>query len=517
MTSASPAAVNPGHTGALFIGVRLGLLYGPAIWGASAAGVALPVLTADLAVASTAGGWVLTAHGMGLGIGTALFGRISDSWGARRTLLAGALALGAGAVLCLAAPTLPVLVMGRLLLGAGSGAMTCGALSLAVSGVIAQRAQVFAVLGTVMSVFSASATLVGGLVTAATSWRVTCALPGLSMLAVPLCLPVTASRPRAHRQVDALGAALLATAVAAVLVLIQARSLALPAPAVTVAVLLLVCATAMLARRSRRPDGFVPRRLVTNPTLRAGAAAGAGIYGGLFATMYVVPHLLAQTYGWGVEAVGAVLLPGAVVGAVVARLVGRREKSDHGLRLLAACAAACAVCLGSAAFLPAGALVLVAGAALSFAAVAAAQVALTARVSAAIAAADRGAGIGLLTMAFFVGGAIGSAAASALSSPLGPYGSLAVVAVSPLLAALIVRAMPPGPKQPSAPAAAASSTTGADTPPLSVGTWPPASTDPPPPRHRKLVALAGLVAVASAALLGLLALAALAVLGGLDV
>jgi hypothetical protein len=58
---------------------------------------------------------------------------------------------------------------------------------------------------------------------------------------------------------------------------------------------------------------------------------------------------------------------------------------------------------------------------------------------------------------------------------------------------------------------------GADWTPLSVGTWPRASTDLPPPRHRKFVALAGLVAVASAALLGLLALAALAVLGGLDV
>ncbi|MER6951599.1 MFS transporter [Nonomuraea sp. NPDC000554] len=112
-----PASGGPVSFGAVSTAVRLGMLFGPAVFGVTSAGVALP----EVALAPHAGpavAWVLIAHALALGIGTAVFGRLADSWGVRKTKLFGASVLAAGALLCLAAPSLGMLIAGRLVLAA---------------------------------------------------------------------------------------------------------------------------------------------------------------------------------------------------------------------------------------------------------------------------------------------------------------------------------------------------------------------------------------------------------------
>jgi len=70
---------------------------------------------------------------------------------------------------------------------------------------------------------------------------------------------------------------------------------------------------------------------------------------------------------------------------------------------------------------------------LGFIAFATTQVILTDRISSLAAPTQRGAALGLLNLAFLVGGAIGSAAAGALARTLDPADTLAIVALLPLL------------------------------------------------------------------------------------
>jgi MFS family permease len=69
-------------------GIRVGSLFGPAIFGVTAAGIALPDVTRALGTAPSTAAWVLIAHALALGIGTALSGRIADSRGAVIRVLA---------------------------------------------------------------------------------------------------------------------------------------------------------------------------------------------------------------------------------------------------------------------------------------------------------------------------------------------------------------------------------------------------------------------------------------------
>ncbi|WP_328384525.1 MFS transporter (plasmid) [Micromonospora zamorensis] len=419
-------------------GLRLGTLYGPAVFGVTAAGVALPATAVALDVSPAAAVWVLTAHALALGIGTALAGRLSDTWGLRTTLLAGAILLLVGAGVCVAAPDLGTLVVGRLILAAGSGAITSSALILAALTEPAHRPTVLARLGATMAVFSAAATLAGGVVTAAMSWRVTVALPALSLFAIPACLRMARSARASGKRADVGGAALLATSAAALLVLIQGPALGISATAVGLVAAVLVGAAGILIVRIRRhPNGFVPHLLATNRAFGKAAAIGAGVYGGLFGVMYSVPQILVNTFGWAVLGVGVALLPGAFAGAVVSRVAGSLAGTDGGMRLLAAVAGAFGVVLLGAGIGGGSPVVLIAAASFGFAALAVTQITLTAQMSSRIPAAARGGTLGLLNLAFFVGGAVGTAVAGAVSQSVGTTYALAYIAVLPITAAAL--------------------------------------------------------------------------------
>lgn len=418
-------------------GLRLGLLFGPVVFGVTAAGVALPDVAAALRVTPDAVAWVITAHALALGIGTALFGRLADAMGVRTALAVGSAVLAAGTVMCLVAPSLPVLVAGRFVLAAGSGAMAASALTLAASSAPEIRPRVLAGFGATMAVFSASATLLGGVITQWGTWRITVVLPALSLVIVPLCLTMP-TRPGSRRPVDVLGAGVLTATVCSLLVLVQSPSLTVPTGVLfALAAVVAIGVVVLIGHVRRAPTGFLPRALVVDRVYLKAAAVGIGVYGGLFAAMYAVPQVLAKQYGWSVLTIGLALLPGALIGAVLSRVAGRLTAGTGGDRLLAAAAILSAGCLASAGIVGGGTLLLVAGASLGFAAFAVTQVVTTGLMSVRIEPARRGGAMGILNLSFFVGGGIGAAIAGALAKSMPITTALAIVAVLPLAAGLL--------------------------------------------------------------------------------
>ncbi|WMX48876.1 MFS transporter [Streptomyces roseicoloratus] len=430
----APAPAVPVHA-ARSAGLRYGALFGPAVFGVTAAGVALPDVAGALHATPATAAWGLTAHALALGVGTALFGRLADARGVRVSLLVGSLVLAVGAVVCLFAPDIGVLVAGRFVLAAGSGAMTSGALALTASAPPADRPRVLGGFGATMAVFSAGATLAGGVLTQWASWRIVLVLPALSLLAVPLCLRAAAARAGSGRRLDLPGAVLLTVAAMSFLLLVQSYALGLAGPLVAGLVVALAGSLVGLVRRVRTVEGsFVPRRLVADRMFLRASLTGAGAYAGLFAAMYLVPQILVGGHGWSVLAVGTWLLPGAVAGAVLSRFAGRFAGGRAGSVLLGLIALAMAVVLAGSAVTGSPAPPLV-GASLGFAAFAVTQVVTTALMSTHVEPSLRGGAMGLLNLGFFVGGGVGSATAGALVKSMELTGVLAVVAVFPLAAA----------------------------------------------------------------------------------
>ncbi len=416
--------------------VGLGILWGLAAMGTSATSVVLGPLSQDLGLSTAGSAWVLTSFALALAASTAVWGRVADSVGTRTPFLVGGVMLAIGAGLSSLAPSFELLVLGRLLQGLGAGAipvLSTTTLSARYSG--PDRSVALGRSNSVVLVLTSLGPLLGGTIGVLVGWRGSVLLPVLALALLPVAYQLAPSRGTGAR-VDALGAGLVASAAAAVLVTVQ--TVGQPGPLTLVSAVLAVPLLALVVVRVRRhPHGFVPLAVVREDVVvRAGVAAAAMpvVY---FAGLVAVPLVLAGQ-GWDPMQNGLLLLPGALMGALVsfngARVVGRlgrRSTAVLGL-LLSTVGALVAATVGFSPWLAGlGFVGLSTGYAL-------AQPSLVGSVAAAVPGEVRGAALGLFTLVFFTGSGLGSALVGGLGDLVTLPGALALASVAPAFAVVVL-------------------------------------------------------------------------------
>lgn len=419
----------------------LGLLWGLSAIGTSATSVVLGPLGSALSLSTTATAWVLTAFALSFAASTAVFGRVADSTGPRVPFLVGGILLALGAAVSASADDLTVLLIGRTVQGVGAGAvpvLVTTILSARFTG--HDRTVALGRTNSVVVVLSSVGPLIGGMLGVLVGWRGPFALPVLALLLLPFAARLAPTRGTGVR-VDAVGAALVALTAGTLLVLVQTLGTPGWFTAAAGAALLPLVAGAILHVRSH-PDGFLPVRVVTDPTVIRAAVAGAGMPLVYFAGLIAVPLQL-DARGWDPLENGLLLLPGAVVGSavsfssarVVARL-GRRRTAVLGLSLSVA-GGLVATGTGLSPWLAGlGFLGLSSGYAL-------AQPTLVGSVAAAVPEHLRGSALGVFTLVFFVGAGLGSAVVGGFGDVLTLPGALAVAVAGPVVGVLLLVTAPP--------------------------------------------------------------------------
>jgi len=112
--------------------------------------VALPALRAHFELTADLTAWLVVAYILPFMLFMPLYGRLGDILGKGRLLLVGITVFTAGSVLCLLAPSLPVLIGGRIIQGVGGGCANPLCLSLLADNLPAERR------GRAMGTFSSS-------------------------------------------------------------------------------------------------------------------------------------------------------------------------------------------------------------------------------------------------------------------------------------------------------------------------------------------------------------------------
>jgi MFS family permease len=82
----------------------------------------LPTIQADLHTSGSAVTWVITAWLLSAAVATPLLGRVGDMAGKEKTLLAALVAIAVGSLIAALAPSLPLLLLGRVVQGLGGAA-----------------------------------------------------------------------------------------------------------------------------------------------------------------------------------------------------------------------------------------------------------------------------------------------------------------------------------------------------------------------------------------------------------
>jgi MFS family permease len=420
------------------LAVVLGMLAGVASMGTAGAAVVLPSLAEDVGVATVTSAWVISGFSLCYGVAMAVHGRLADLMGLRLPLSAGAALMAVGALLAAVAPNFGVLMVGRVLQGSGGAAIPV--LGMAV--VSAQytggpRARALAVATGVSAAGACLGPLVGGVLDALFSWRVAVGLPAVALLLLPLIwrrIPTEGTGAR----LDLLGAGLVAATASGVVLLVQSASTG-AVVALSGAALLAIGLPGLVLRVRRLPDGFLPRAVVTHPTVVRAALAATAISVAWFALLVAVPIAL-SAQGWRPLQIGVALLPSVAFGLVAPRLatpVLVRLGPARSLLVTAAGAslALASAALGTASEVPALLVVGVMGTTSMFGL---SQPAMVGAIDAAVPPDVRGIALGIAIMTFFVAGGIGSAVVGGFGGRIGVAATLTYLAGYPALSAALI-------------------------------------------------------------------------------
>ena len=448
-----PAVLTPGVGSPGRSAVLLGLLFGLAGTSTSAVTVALPQLSGELGVTAATAAWIVSAYTVALAVATPLHGRLADMAGIRLPLCLGIAAMATGAVISALAPNFVVLVVARVLQGAGAAAVPV--LATALISARWQGAEQGAALGRVAGVaatLSALGPLIGGALVGVGGWRWAVALPVIGLLAIPPLWRVSPTGGSGE-PIDKIGAVLVALAASGLVLLIQSPS-AGPVAATVGAALIVVGVPAVAWRVRTHPHGFLPRAIITNVTVLRSAFAAAAVPASWFALLLGVP-LAAASWGWTPLATGLLLLPAAVVGfaspTVARRLLARLgARRSIALSCPTAVIALLVAALGGVVESPA---LLALAVALVTAAFGVGQPAMISSVGAAVPGAQRGVALGIATLVFLTGASVGAALVGGLSGIIGIPAAFCLLVALPVLGIVALLVGGPDRVEPTAPAA----------------------------------------------------------------
>jgi DHA2 family metal-tetracycline-proton antiporter-like MFS transporter len=382
--------------------------------------VMLPVIRAEFGASAAQIGWVVTGFSLAFAASVPLYGRVSDLYGVRRVFVLGICGFALGGLSCALAPSLPLLVAGRMLQAAGGAAIPALA-TVAVAKVIPPGARGGA-LGLVSSSIGAASAvgpIVGGVLGQLLGWRALfVGSLSLALLLIPFALrALPGDRAQSAQRLDLLGGVLFGLGAGLFLFGITQGQTAgfasFPAWGSFVAAGLAWLGFFRRIHRAAAP--FVSPALFANRGYVAALVVGFSAMFASFSALVFVPLLLVEENGLSPAAAGLALTPGAAALALLSPLSGRlsdrvgvRRPIVAGLATMGASLLLLSVVAGGP---PAWVVLGVLGVYVGFAFV---QSPVNNAAAGALARRDVGAGVGLFSGVYFLGAGSGPAAMGAL-------------------------------------------------------------------------------------------------------
>ncbi len=291
---------------------------------------ALPAIAAEFGALERIT-WVMVAYLVAATIAAPVFGRLADAFGRRRLLLVGLVLHALGALLCALAGGFGLLVVARMVQGAGGAALTT--LTMALIGEALpprERGRFQAYIATCFVLASSAGPLAGGWLSEGWGWRACfwTLLPvqGLAFALawrLPRRAPPEAGAPFSF---DWAGVLLFAGFVAPTL-LAFGQVQRLSAQALPIAFFLAVAAVAALfllwcqERSARHP--LLPLGLLAQPAIWKADLLSGLVHGAFVSLVTFLPIYLQTARGLGASAAGALLVPFSIGGFLGGMLAGQ--------------------------------------------------------------------------------------------------------------------------------------------------------------------------------------------------
>jgi EmrB/QacA subfamily drug resistance transporter len=295
---------------------------------ATVVNVALPAIEDDLGGGLAGQQWVSNGYTLALASLILVGGSLGDLLGERRVFSLGVLGFGLMSIVCAVAPTIEVLVAGRIAQGVFGALLMPSALAVIVTAFPpAQRGGAVGSWTAWSGIATVVGPLVGGQLIDAASWRWIFAVnvPFVIATLVLVAIAVPARKPgRTRVPVDWPGAALSFVALAGpTLALIRQPSSGWSGPDVLVPGLGgLVFFGLFLAREATTPHPMLPLELFRRRNFAAGNAQTLAMYAGLSVLFFYLVLFLQQVAGYTALQAGLATLPTTAVMFLLSKRAG---------------------------------------------------------------------------------------------------------------------------------------------------------------------------------------------------
>ncbi|MDX8366279.1 MFS transporter [Cytobacillus sp. IB215665] len=279
--------------------------------------VALPSVLQDLSLSSSSASWIVSAYSVSFAIATLTFSRLSDYIPISRLLLIGLTILGVASVLGFLSQSFLVLLVARIFQAAGAGAVPGLAMVLASRYIpLSRRGKAMALISSAASLGFGLGPVIGGAITQYLGWNYLFAVTGLVLLFIPIFLKLLPHEEVKKVKFDTIGGILTALCVTGLLLFLSTFSYVI---LITTIMLIFI----MWRHIGKIELPFIQPALLKNKQYLKLLFIAFSAFIIHFASLFLLPLILANVYNMEPAAIGMIIFPGAILSAVAAQFIGR--------------------------------------------------------------------------------------------------------------------------------------------------------------------------------------------------
>jgi len=248
--------------------------------------------------------WLVTAYLIASTAVTPLYGKISDIHGRRPTVLIALSIYMIGSLVCLFAPNMTVLILGRALHGLGGGGMS--SMGMVVLGDLAapkDRGKYYGYFSATYTTAGACGPALGGFIAQNLHWKVIFALNitmGIAALALTYTLLRRLPKLERYHRLDVLGAALIMSASSAFMLALSLGGARYSWTSPTILALGAVAlggGAAFVIRLLTAPEPLIPLSILKDPVARCAIAMNCFGWGSIIGLNIFLPMYLQSVIG----------------------------------------------------------------------------------------------------------------------------------------------------------------------------------------------------------------------------
>ncbi len=284
--------------------------------------VSIPAIALQYGLTPTGVSWMMTTFIVFFGVGSVIFGRLSDLFSLKKLIVAGILIYAAGSLLGFLVQSNYLLVIGaRALQGVGGSAIPALVMVIVARYFAPEvRGRLFGSIGSIIAVALGIGPVLGGFVAASLHWSTLFLIPLIILVAIPFLSKVLPEEETRSGRVDLIGATLMTLGIGSMIIYLTYPDW----PWLVSGIVLL---TGFVFRIFLAKEPFFDPKLFANRPFSAGVVTSLFLFGVVIGIFFIFPLLLNKLQHLDTNGIGLILFPGAISGVFFGPIGGRLADS----------------------------------------------------------------------------------------------------------------------------------------------------------------------------------------------